>query len=256
MAKLFLHDEKVDKEFSNLYSQISSISSKTSSSTSGTAGPAGPQGEKGADGLSIYIPIPHYRMETHGWFLINHYPTINDNFLSYNPIIELMRKKKRQKFVHPTHLNGVNSIGKNYNSGAQFTDIGEPMPDRITEWPYMSTLPFQLTEIYFNILEWKGSGTNLASLGELSGFPISVLDWDNGDEFAHSTGQGRNQNHKTDVFAFRFRIDNPDTTDISRPYVFGEMSDPWKVYPLIKPGDDCQRYVGWRYKRCYYSGNK
>ncbi len=210
-------------------------------------------------------------------FNVYHAPIQDDRYQGLNPTIELMRYKRKHSnrtpnslssgsrnskniFVHPTHNNGVANTGKPYNGGGQFDNSGNPMPNRTTEWSYLSLQPWEKTNIQFEIKEWKGVGTNLASTGGAYPFPASLADYENlSNIYFKSTGTGKtgsNNIHKTELFAFRLRIDNPDTTDKSKPYIYGEMSEQFKVFPKIGNSGSEQLFYGWKVSRAHYQKNR
>lgn len=204
---------------------------------------------------------------------VYHAPIQDDRFLAYNPVIELVRYKRRHSCrkgpsgyvrrdknlpVHPTHFNGVGSTGKAYNGGSQRDHAGNLMPDRTTEWAYNPTYPFEKTNIVFNIAEWKGIGTNLASGAGSYPFPEQIDKFEDfANDYYRSTGTGKSKTHKTEVFAFRIRIDNPDiATQPNKPYIYGEPSDKFKVYPKIGNDGNAQILYGWKISRAHYQKNR
>lgn len=200
-------------------------------------------------------------------FELYNFPNTDLSFMDYNPTIELMRYKRKNRkadkinykniFVHPTHNNGESSNGKSYNGGAQFDNGHNPIPNRQTEWPYTPTTPFGKVIIDFNIGEWKGFAPNLLSNSGHNPLPIKLVDWEqDSDPYLFSTGQAHAKNHKTDVFSFRLRIDNPDSGDQMRPYLYGEMSAPWKVYPKIGMISGELWVYGWKISRCQFAKNR
>ena len=207
-------------------------------------------------------------------FHVYHFPTHDDRFLNYNPVIELMRYKRKNRkydsfgnkfnqkniFVHPTNRNGVDLTGSCYGGGYQKDSDGAPMPDRRTEWQYNpSSNAFGKVYISFDIAEWKGSNSDLASTGGGIPLPMTLNDWNTGSSmYTHSTGQGKSKIHKTDVFAFRLRINNPSvSTEPQKPFIFGQMSEPFKVYPKLGNVSTLGvAFYGWKVTKWNYPKSK
>jgi hypothetical protein len=121
-------------------------------------------------------------------------------------------------------------------------------------------MPFQKTIVGFNLGEWRGAGANLLSTSGATPLPMKLADWNAGADDANlaSPGQGKQRNAKTNVFSFRLRIDNPNNPTGKYPYIYGEMSDQFKVYPKLGNTNvyGPETFYGWKINRAHYAKNR